>query len=259
MVRIGVLVKRVPDTASVFKIADDGRSVDLRNLKYVMSPYDEHAVEEAVRLKEAHGAEVVIVSLGPAEAKETIRAALAMGADSGALVTGEMVFSLSSRGIAHALAAVLRTLSPDIVFAGKQAVDDDAAQVPERVAELLGLPHVSVITRFQLDGNTATVDREIEGGHYTYEVSLPALFTMQKGINIPRYPTLPNIMKAKKKEIKEINIRDLGLAPDQTVSGLTVRSLSLPRHARLGQILAGDEGQQVRDLVKALREKEKVL
>jgi len=258
-VKVAVLVKRVPDTASVFKIAGDGRSVELGGLKFVMGPYDEHAVEQAMKLKEANGAEVVVVCLGPAEAKETIRSGLAMGADSGLLITGAGVDGLTPRGVSCALAAALKTLAPDLILSGKQAVDDDASQVAERVAELLGLPHVSVITRFELDGSTATVDRDIEGGHYTYSVPLPAVFTAQKGLNTPRYPTLPNIMKAKKKEIKEINLTDLGIAAADLAPGLVIESVALPRQQRLCRIIEGDSAQRVQELVKVLREEEKVL
>lgn len=257
--KVAVLVKRVPDTASVFKIAGDGKSVDLAGLKYVMSPYDEHAVEAAVQLKEKQGAEVVLVSAGGAETKEIIRSGLAMGADTGLLVTGPGIEQLTSRGIAHALAAALKTVSADLILAGKQSADDDASQVPERVAELLGLPHVSVITRLEIAGAAAVVDREVEGGHYTYEVPLPALLTAQKGLNTPRYPTLPNIMKAKKKEIREVGLSDLGLSPEAVAPQMTADAMSLPRQQRLGKMLEGDKTQQVEALVKALRDDEKVL
>lgn len=257
--KVAVLVKRVPDTASVFKIAADEKSVDLAGLKYIMSPYDEHAVEEAIKLKESAGATVTIVSLGPAEAKETIRTALAMGADDGLLVTGPGTESLSSRGTAQALAAALKTLAPDLVLAGKQAVDDDASQAPERVAELLGWPHASVITRFECRGAAAVVDREVEGGQYTLEVPLPALFTTQKGINTPRYPTLPNIMKAKKKEIRETGLADLGLDPVALAAQIDTAGMALPRQNRLNRILEGETPERAAALLHALRDDEKVL
>jgi electron transfer flavoprotein beta subunit len=258
-VKIAVLIKRVPDTASTLQIADDHRSVACAGLKYVMSPYDEHAVEQAIRLKESEGGEVTVVSLGPAETKDIVRSALSMGADSGLLVTGDGVNGLTNKGVGVALAAAVATLAPDLVLAGKQAVDDDGAQVGERVAELLGLPHVSVITRFEIQGGVVTVDREIEGGQYTYEVTLPAVFTTQKGLNTPRYPTLPNIMKAKKKEIKEIALADLGLSPGAIEAQLMIESMDLPRQQRLCRVLEGDDVERVRELVRALRETEKVL
>jgi electron transfer flavoprotein beta subunit len=254
-VRIVVLVKRVPDTATVFKIGADNKTVEMGTPKFVMSPYDEHAVELAIQLKEKNSAEVVIVSYGPGEAREIVRSALAMGADSGLLVVGAPK-GYASKTAALLLADALRPLSPDLILAGKQAVDDDASQVPERVAELLGFPHVSVITRFELEGGTATVDREVEGGQYTYAVALPAVFTTQKGLNTPRYPTLPNIMKAKKKTIQETPAATLGVAES---GGMAVESLSLPRQQRLNRVLEGESAEKVKELVRILREEEKAL
>lgn len=256
--KIAVLVKRVPDTASVFKISGDGASVDLGGLKFVMSPYDEYAVEEAIRLKESAGAEVIAVSLGPAEAKDSIRSALAMGADAGLLVTGEGVDALTPKGVAMALAAAVKHCGGELCFAGKQAVDDDASQVPERVAELLEWPHASVVTRLTIEGDKIVVIREIEGGQYTLEFPVPALVTMDKGINTPRYPTLPNIMKAKKKPIEEVSLDALGLTPEALSPGIQIEGMSLPRQDRLGRVLKGEAGPAVQELMKALRDEEKV-
>jgi len=258
--KIAVLMKRVPDTASVFKIGADNKSVETDNLKFVMSPYDEHAMEEAIQTREAGKAEEVIVfTMGPGNTQETIRTALAMGADRAVFVKDEATAGVNCMGTAMVLAAALKTESPDLIFAGKQAVDDDASQVPERVAEILDIPHASVVTSFELEGTTATVEREIEGGHYKMEVALPALFTIQKGINTPRYPTLPNIMKAKKKEIKELSLADIGLSGDDIASGLTVEGMALPRQDRLNKIIEGENDERVSQLLSILREEEKVL
>lgn len=257
--KIAVLIKRVPDTASLLQVSPDGRSVSTDGLKHVMSPYDEHAVEEAVRLKESCGAEVVVLSAGPLEAKEVVRTALAMGADEGVLIDTGGLPAPGPRGVSRLLAAALGDMAPDLVFAGKQAVDDDAAQVPERVAELMGIPHASVITRFELSGRTATVDREIEGGQLTMEFSLPALFTTQKGLNTPRYPTLPNIMKAKRKEIRELRPEDLGLSSESLAASLETLSMTLPRQRRLCKVLEGDAVTGASQLVRILKEEEKVL
>ncbi len=258
--KIAVLMKRVPDTASVFKISADNKQVETANLKFVMSPYDEHAVEEAIKLKEAGKAsEVIIVTMGPEGSPETIRTALAMGADRAVFVKHDGAETLTSKGVAEVLAAAVKAEGAELVLAGKQAVDDDASQVPERVAELLDMPHASVVTKFALEGRAVTVEREIEGGSYTIEVPLPALFTIQKGINTPRYPTLPNIMKAKKKEIKEVSFGDLGLDAAALASGLEVESMSLPRQDRLNKLLEGDAQAQVNQLLSILREEEKVL
>lgn len=258
--KIAVLVKRVPDTASVFKIAPGNTAIATEGLKFVISPYDEYAIEEAIKIKEAgKAAEVVVVSLGPPACAEVMRTALAMGADAGVLVTGDKAEHLSSRGVAAALAAALRQIAPNLVLAGKQAVDDDASQVPERVAELLEWPHASVVTRVELGDNTVTVDREIEGGQYTLELPLPALLSIQKGINTPRYPTLPNIMKAKKKPLEEIQLASLGIGDDLLAQGLAIEQLALPRQERLNKILSGDNAEQVKELVRILKEDEKAL
>lgn len=258
--KIAVLVKRVPDTASVFKIGGDNRSVETGTLKYVMSPYDEHAVEEAIKTREAGKAdEVIIVSMGGDGTQETIRTALAMGADRAIFVKDPGTEGLACKGTAEVLAAALKSEDPELVFAGKQAVDDDASQVPERVAEILGMSHASVVNKFELNASTAAIEREIEGGHYAMEIPLPALFTVEKGLNTPRYPTLPNIMKAKKKELKELTLADLGLDAANIASGVTIEELALPRQERLNKVLEGENGECVKQLVSILRQEEKVL
>ncbi len=256
---IVVLLKSVPDTASVLKITEDNKSIITDNLKYIMNPYDEYALEEAVKLRENIGGEVVAVSMGDNQARQIIRAALAVGADSAILIKSPSDDLLSCKGVAKALASAVSKLSPDIIFAGKQAVDDDASQVPERIAELLGIPHASVVTRFELEDNKVTADCEMEGGYYTLELFLPALITVQKGINTPRYPTLPNIMKAKFKEIKEMTLADLGLHVDEIASRLTVDLITLFRQERLTKILGGGIEFRVKHLVSILHEKEMML
>lgn len=258
--KIAVLVKRVPDTASVFKVADSGNAVETGNLKYVMSPYDEHAVEEAIKLQEAGIAEqVTIISVGDDAAKETMRTALAMGADEGFLVTVPADKPLSPRGTSKLLAKAVEATGATLVLAGKQAVDDDAAQVPERVAALLGWASASVVTKMDVSGDQITLDREIEGGHYTLKIATPAVVSIQKGINTPRYPKLPNIMKAKKKPLVEKSPQELGVADADLTPGTVVTQMSLPRTERLQKILEGDTAEKVNELVRILREDEKVL
>jgi electron transfer flavoprotein beta subunit len=256
---IAVLVKQVPDTASTFAIGADQKSVDLANPKYVMSPYDEHAVEEAIKIRDDKGGEAIAVSLGGDGVKETIRTALAMGMDRAVLVKDDNPSELGHLGIAKALAAAVKTVGADLVLAGKQAVDDDASQVPERVAEILELPHASIVTKVEVGDGKIEVEREIEGGHYDIEMPLPALLSIQKGINTPRYPTLPNIMKAKKKEIKDVTLDELGLSRDELKSGLSVENMALPRQERLNNVLEGEHADTVKQLVSALKEQEKVL
>lgn len=257
--KLVVLVKRVPDTASTFEVNSAGTGVVTDRLKYIMSPYDEHAVQEAVNLKASSGGEVVVMTLGDDGSKEILRTALAMGADSAVLISGEGIESLGLRGTAEALAAAIRAQGADLVLAGKQAVDDDASQVPERVAELLDWPHASAITRLALNDRQAEVDREVEGGHLTLELPLPAVFTTQKGINKPEYPKLPNIMKAKKKPLDTLTLPGLGLALEALENKAEVESMRLPRQERLNNLIAGDPGAQVAELVRILKEDEKAL
>lgn len=257
--KIAVLLKRVADTASELKIADGNKSVVTDGLKFVINPYDEHAVEEAVKLKDSIGAEVIIISLGPPESKDVIRTALAMGVDSAILVASDGLDVFSSRAVSEVLGAILKTISPDLILAGKQAVDDDGAQVPERVAQLMDIPCVSVVTAMDLAGDLLTVQQETETGHNTIEVRLPAVITAEKGLNTPRYPTLPNIMKAKRKEIKEITTGELGLSESQIACGLTIETITEAKQDRLCKIIEGDPDQQAVDLVTALCQEEKVL
>jgi electron transfer flavoprotein beta subunit len=256
---IAVLVKQVPDTASTFSIGADQKSVSLASPKFVMSPYDEHAVEEAIKIRDDKGGEAIAVSLGGESVKETIRTALAMGLDRAVLVNEDNASELGHLGIAQALAAAVKTLNADLVLAGKQAVDDDASQVPERVAEILELPHASIVTKITIGDGKLEAEREVEGGHYNLELPMPALLSIQKGINTPRYPTLPNIMKAKKKEIKDVTLDELGLNRDDLKSGLSIENMALPRQQRLNNMLEGEHADAVKQLVSALKETEKVL
>ncbi len=244
--RIAVLVKSVPDTAATPEISRDGRTLDIDHLETVLNPYDEYAVEEAVRLKEASGAEVVAVSLGGESARKALRSAFAMGADAGVLIRVPAGETLSGRGAALCLAPVLREMAPDLILAGKQAVDDDGAQVAERVAEILGYSHASAVTRLVQAGGRLTVDREIEGGRLTMELPLPATITTDKGLNSPRYPTLPQVLKAKRKEIREV------VSHPVAASGWQVESLSLAKTERKRRIFDGKVDAQVKRLANEL-------
>jgi len=250
--KVAVLIKSVPDTATVIRVDDGMTTIDTDDAEYVVNAYDEYALEEAIRLKEVSTAEVVAVSMGGAYARKALRSALAMGADRAILVEKPVSCRLADRAVSKVLAKAIETISPDIIFAGKQSVDCDGAQVPERVAEILGLPHVSAIVRFALDGRTAQVDREIEEGHYTVSVPLPALFTTQKGINTPRYPILPNILKAQRAKLEEVSINDLGICPDDLEPGIHINSLTSTSRERLGKIIGGDTRSSATELAGIL-------
>ncbi len=246
-----VCIKQVPDTETRVKVAADGKQADPAGVTWVMNPYDEFALEEALRQREKAGeGEVVALTLGGAGATTTIRNALAMGADRAIHLTHEGA-PLDPLQVSRALAAEIGPLSPSVVWFGRQAVDDDAAQVGPMVAERLGLPCVTAVAKFELEGEVATVEREIEGGREVFEVRLPAVFAADKGLNEPRYASLKGIMAAKKKPIEA-----KPAAPGDP--GLEVLALELPPARSAGRIVGEGPGA-VAELVRVLREEAKVI
>ena len=245
-----VCIKQVADSETRVKIGADGKSLDPSGVTWILNPYDEFAVEQALRVKEKLGAgEVIAVSLGGAGVQATLRNVLAMGADRAIhLKTNSPADPLQA---ARALAAAIRDLGAQIVWFGRQAIDDDAAQVGPMTAELLELPCVTSIASFELEGTTATVERDIEGGREVVEVTLPAALTTDKGLNEPRYASLKGIMAAKKKPIDERPL-ELGEA------GLEVVSLALPAARSAGRIV-GQGTAAVPELLRVLREEARVL
>jgi len=209
-----VLVKQVPDTESLIEIADDGVSIKTQDIKWVMNPYDEIAVEEALQIREAQGGTVTVVSMGPAKAAETIRTALAMGADKGIHINDPAAEGSDPLATARILAAALKDLPFDLIIAGHRAVDEDNYQVAPAVAEFLGVAQISMVVKTELGDGKIKCHRTIDGGTMVVEAALPALFTTQRGLNEPRYASLPGIMKAKKKPLDAKTIADLGIDPD---------------------------------------------
>lgn len=249
--KIAVCIKRVPDTETRVKIAADGVSMDETGVKFILNPYDEFAVEEALQRKEkAGGGEVVAIALGPDAAQETIRSALAMGADRGVLLKADKM-PADALAVAKALASELKGGGYDLILFGKLAVDDYNHAVGPMVAELLGLPCVTAISKLELEGGKGVAEREIEGGMEVVEFALPAVLTAEKGLNTPRYPALKGIMAAKKKPI-ESKAAALGAAR------VTVSSLALPPERKAGRIL-GEGADVVPELVRLLRTEAKVL
>ncbi len=245
-----VCIKRVPDTESQIGVAPDGASVDTEGIKFILNPYDEFAVEEALRLREASGeGTVTLMTLGGEESKENLRTGLAMGADAAVLLRGRP--SVDGLGTAEKLAEAIRGREYDLILFGKQAIDDDNAQVPSMVAELLDLPCVNVVVRLDVEGRKVTAEREIEGGHEIVECELPAVISAQKGLNEPRYPSLKGIMAAKKKPLEEIEV-------GEAESRLEVlRAMKPPE--RSGGVIVGEGPDAVPELVRRLREEAKVL
>jgi electron transfer flavoprotein beta subunit len=250
-VRIAVCIKRVPDSETRVKIAPDGKSLDEAGVKFVLNPYDEFAVEEALRRKEQAGAgEVVVVSLGPAAAQETIRTALAMGADRGVLLQVERI-PADGFLVARALAAELKDGAFDLILFGKMAIDDYNHQVGPMVAERLGLPCVTSVAHLELADGKGVAEREIEGGVEVCEFPLPAVLTVDKGLNEPRLPALKGIMAAKKKPME---VKPTALA----VGEMEIVALTPPPERTAGKIV-GEGPAAVLELVRLLREEAKVL
>jgi electron transfer flavoprotein beta subunit len=255
---IYVCIKQVPDTETKIKLTADASWIDTAGIKWIMSPYDEFAVEEALRLKEKNaGSTVTVISAGPARVVEAIRTALAMGCDNGVHV--EIPENADNNFAAKALAGALKKESQvDIVFTGKEAIDDGAAQVPQLTAEYLGLPYVTVVLNAEYGSGVVRCKREIEGGAFEQvESPLPALIAAQKGMNEPRYASLPNIMKAKKKEVKSLKAADVGASEaDQKIR---YRNFQLPPPKQAGKKIAGDTATQAKELVRLLHEEAKVV
>ncbi len=248
--KIVVCVNHVPDTETRIKIAPDSVSIEKAGVNYMLSPYDEFAVEEALRLREKFKGEVLAVTVGSDAHKDTLRKALAMGVDKALLLKDDGV--RDSFAVAFALAEELRPMAPDAVFFGKQSIDYDDAQVGTLVAALLGLPSVSVVVKMEVrEDGTVVCDREIEGGHETVQTKLPAVFTAQKGLNEPRYPSLKGIMAAKNKPVE---IKPAVAASPRVVT-LAMRR---PAAKNAGKIIGTDK-TAVPELIRLLHEEAKVL
>jgi len=258
--KILVMVKQVPDTATQMKIASDGRAIDTAGITWIVSPYDEFALEEGLRIKEKRGqGEVVAVSLGPDRVKETLRSCLAMGADRAVHLLDSAWDAADTLMTARALAAVIKQESPALALFGRQAIDDDMGAVAAQVAELLGWPCASWIVEEAVDeaGKTVRVGRQAEGGLELFDIPLPAVVSAQKGLNEPRYPTLKGIMGAKKKEIKDVKAADLGIAPEPPALSVVKLEMLPPRPP--GRIIPGEPAEAVKELVRSLREDAKAI
>lgn len=249
--KIAVCIKRVPDTETRVKVAADGKSLDESGVKFVPNPYDEFAIEEALRRRDsAGGGEVVVLSLGPSAAQETIRAALAMGADRGVLLQTDQI-PADGLEVAKALAGELRDGAYDLILTGKMAIDDYNQQVGPMVATLLELPCVTAVGHLEIEGGRGTAEREVEGGVEVVEFVLPAVLTTEKGLNEPRFPALKGIMAAKKKPL-EAKLVTLG------AGGLEVLGMTPPTERAAGKMV-GDGAAAVTELVRLLREEAKVV
>jgi electron transfer flavoprotein beta subunit len=258
--KIAVCVKQVPDTETRIRIGPDGKSMAEADVNWVVSPYDEFAIEEALRIKEAKGgAEVVLLSLGPDRAQTALRNGLAMGADSAVHLKDPLFDAADTLGTARALAAALKGLGPDLVLLGQQGVGGDHSQMPGLVAELMDLPQVTMAVKIELQEGKALVEREVEGAHEVWETSLPAVISAQKGLNEPRYASLKGIMAAKKKPIEAKDAAALGLSAEDLKPRTVVVALELPPPRPAVRMIEGDPSAQARELIRLLHEEAKVI
>jgi electron transfer flavoprotein beta subunit len=252
---IAVCVKQVIDTEATTRLDPASWRLD-RSVTCILNPYDEYAVEEALRLKEAHGGEVAVVCMGPETADDAVRKALAMGADSALLVTDPTLAGSDAQGTAYVLAEALKSLEWDLVIFGVRSTDGETGCVPAAVAERLGLPLLSALAKVEVQGSTLTVHRETEQGYVAYDCPVPAVLSVIKGINEPRYPTMKGIMGAKKKPLDIKDSGALALDPGQVgLSGAKTRVLSArsPEPRKAGVKVEDDGGgaQKIADFLTA--------
>ncbi|MFN3306392.1 MAG: electron transfer flavoprotein subunit beta/FixA family protein [Candidatus Kapaibacteriota bacterium] len=247
--KILVGISRVPDTATKIFIGADGRSIDEKGVKFIINPYDEFALEEGLRLREKFGGTVVTITVGPEASKEVIRSGLAMGADRAVLIKRDMPFD--SYFVAKNIVNYAQQYQPDIILFGRQSVDYDSLSVPAMVSELLSMPLVTIVSKLNIDGNQVIAERDVVGGKEVVETTLPCVISAQKGLNEPRYPKLPDILKAKNKPIEEIE-------PLETIPTTEVLSMEIPLRSRKNRIV-GDSETEIAEIVKLLHEEAKII
>ena len=250
-----VLVKQTFDTEE--KLVIENGTISEDGVEFILNPYDEYAVEEAIKIKEELGAEVTVLTVGPDRSENVLRTALAMGADKAVIV--ELDEEVDEYTLSKYIVAAIKDQPFDLILGGNMAVDSGSGQVAIRVAEELKIPHVSTITGLTLEGNKATVERDVEGDVEIVEVNLPFLATTQQGLNEPRYPSLPGIMKAKKKPLERLSVEDLELSDVDVTVRTSVQDQYLPPKKQGGKILDGEIGQQVQELIQLLRSEAKVI
>jgi electron transfer flavoprotein beta subunit len=263
-VNIVVLVKQVPDTETTIKIGADGKSLETSEIKWIMNPYDEYAVEAALRLQENAGAKITILSMGPERVVESIRTAMAMGADQGVLIDDPATEGSDGLGKAKVLAAALKSLEFDLVFCGHRAVDSDENQVGIMVAELAGIAHLGLAVSVEVADGKVKIQRPIEGAKVTMEATLPALVTFGGAHAVwnPRYASLPGIMKAKKKPLETKTLADVGLSSEEVgaqAARISVTSMEMPQERQAGRKLEGETADKAKELVRLLHEEAKVI
>jgi len=247
--KILVCVSRTPDTATRVAVGADGKSINKEGVKFIINPYDEFALEEGIRLREKNGGEVNAITVGSSDSSDILRTALAMGVDNAYLVKSNE--SLDSFAVANEIAKIAKDTNPDLILLGRQSIDFDSYQMASLLAEILDLPSVSVVSKLDINGTNVVAERDIEGGKETVETNLPAVISVQKGINEPRYPKLPDIMKAKKKPITESDA-------SSNASRTEILNMDIPSKSRANKILT-DSDADIDTFIKLLREEAKVI
>ncbi|GGA86198.1 electron transfer flavoprotein subunit beta/FixA family protein [Ornithinibacillus halotolerans] len=255
---IYVLLKKTFDTEEKI-VVSDGRIED-DGAEFIINPYDEYAVEEAIKQRDEHGGEVTVITIGDEDSEKQLRTALAMGADKAVLINTEDDLEEGDQfTTTKILEAYFKDKEVDLILAGNVAIDEASGQVGPRLAERLGINYVTTITSLSIDGNTVNIDKDVEGDVEKIETSLPLLVTCQQGLNEPRYPSLPGIMKAKKKPLEELEIDDLDLDEDELEPKTKTLNVFLPPEKEAGRVLEGEIEDQVKELVSLLRNEAKVL
>jgi len=261
-----VCLKQVPDTEAQILATSDGSDVKLDGVKFIISPYDEYGIEEALLQKEkAGGGEVTLVCMGPVRAVEAIRTGLAMGADKAVHLDDEAFNGSDAQAAARALAAQIKGMQYDIIFCGRQAIDDDQSQVGPALAEILGLPHTSLVIKMEVapDKKSVKLCGQIVCSEEILELPLPCVVTCQKGLNEPRYASLPGIMKAKKKPLQPAKAADIGIDAGtigSAGSGTRVVKYTAPPARTAAKIIGGESPEEkAANLAKALREEAKAI
>lgn len=259
--KIAVCIKAVPDTETKIKVAADAKNIDFADVRFITSPYDEFAIEEALKLKEKSGGETTVFSLGGAEAGDVLRDALARGIDNAVHLKDDSFANLDPLSTGKVLASAIKDGGFDAVFCGQQGVGGDNSQVPAILAELLNLPQATLVVKLEIADGKFKAEREIEGAHEFVEGTLPAVFSAQKGLNEPRYPSIKGVMAARRKEIATKDAQALGLAGQ--IGGdkckMKVREVTPPPDRPQGRLIEGDAATQAKTLVELLRNEAKVI
>ncbi|MGB7296063.1 MAG: electron transfer flavoprotein subunit beta/FixA family protein [Candidatus Aminicenantales bacterium] len=256
-----VFVKRVPDTESKIRISQETNTVVEEGLNFVLSPYDEYAMEEALRIRESQGGKVVAVTVGRDESLVILRKCLAMGADEAAFIKDPLPETYDGLRTARIIAQYVKAKFPDakLLLFGKQSVGADNSQVPSMVAEFLGIGQANVVVKLEVEGETATALREVEGAQEKVSLTLPAVVSAQKGLNEPRYETLKGIMMAKKKEIPIVPVEELGLKLDELAPQVAIVRMDMPPSRQAGRVVTGPPEETARQLADYLHNEAKVI